>query len=613
VTAAIAEGLYHHHESRNTLNEPRRFHDVETSKWRLICGDFSGIQAFIYRITSKGAAKALRGRSLYIQLLCDAVSEHLLRGLDLYPTARIYSSGGKFYLLIPDCMETILRDLVHDVNGWLLNEFNGDVFLGIGVAEVRGSDFKQGSMGPRWHEANDDLMRDRERRFRGIAANRPDFFEPQALHPAGNCQVCGRDDEMAELKTDGSGSQGRQICHQCDQLEHLGGRLSATKAFFWAWGEDRQRLRGQWHDVDMFSFEGIDCDLYLLEDLKTVPSSTASLALCYKETLNEPDCLNAKPHGYACGCRFVGIWNRNKESGDWDFERFAEDADGIKRMGVLRMDVDNLGRIFVNGLQFMEAEGTREMGSLSRVATLSRQLNLFFAGYLNTLVASFSRTQIIYAGGDDLFIIGAWNELPAVAESIQHEFSMYACNNPSFSLSGGMILVPGKYPIARSAELAGEEESRAKSLRRRSGTTKNAFSLLETPIPWEDFASVNSLKELIVNLAENENRAIIDRLRRVVIALQEYERRSLGQLTEVSEQALSEAKAWQRWRWQLVYNLNRMVGRNSRLELQVNHLQKAILDSVVQDSPTVQPVLDWLQLPVRWAEFSIRREKDDLV
>ncbi|MEA3278023.1 MAG: type III-A CRISPR-associated protein Cas10/Csm1 [Pseudomonadota bacterium] len=478
VTAAIAEGLYHHHAARGTLDEPRGFHDRESSKWRLICGDFFGIQSFIYRITSKGAAKALRGRSLYIQLLCDAVSERLLRRLDLYPTARIYSSGGKFYLLIADCLEGRLRDLVDDVNAWLLDELGGDVFLGIGVAEVRGSDFREGAMGPRWKAANEDLMRNRERRFHGLLRGRGDFFEPQPLHPQGSCQVCGRDDEKAELRTDDSGSQSRKICSQCDRLERLGGRLGKSKAFFWAWDDDRRYSRDQWPAAWKLSLDEIGCDLYLLGDSKAAPPSSASLTLCHKEALNDPDCLDGNPYGYSCGFRFLGVWNRDKESGEWDFEGFAEKARGIQRMGVLRMDVDNLGKILVNGLRFTGASGTKEMGSLSRVATLSRQLHLFFAGYLNTLVARFPRTRIIYAGGDDLFLVGSWDELPAVASSIRKQFSAYACYNSAFTVSGGLGLVPGKYPISRSAELAGAEEGRAKLLQRADGRTKNAFPLL---------------------------------------------------------------------------------------------------------------------------------------
>jgi CRISPR-associated protein Csm1 len=57
VTAAIAEGLYLHHEAKGTLDRPETFTDLDTAKWRLVCGDFSGIQDFIYNIVSAGAAR----------------------------------------------------------------------------------------------------------------------------------------------------------------------------------------------------------------------------------------------------------------------------------------------------------------------------------------------------------------------------------------------------------------------------------------------------------------------------------------------------------------------------------------------------------------------------
>jgi CRISPR-associated protein Csm1 len=148
VTAAIGEGLYHWHESRGDL-ETANFEEQNTAKWRLVCGDFSGIQRFIYSITSKGAAKGLRGRSFFVQLLCDAVSERLLHRLGLSACCRIYSSGGKFFLLIPANLEETLRTEADAINRFLFKQFGGDVFLGIGVAQVHGEDFRGGNMGPR--------------------------------------------------------------------------------------------------------------------------------------------------------------------------------------------------------------------------------------------------------------------------------------------------------------------------------------------------------------------------------------------------------------------------------------------------------------------------------
>jgi CRISPR-associated protein Csm1 len=81
---------------------PETFTDLDTAKWRLVCGDFSGIQDFIYNIVSAGAARGLRGRSFYIQLLVRWGV-----GISVTPVGvvsnctRIYSSGGKFYLLLP--------------------------------------------------------------------------------------------------------------------------------------------------------------------------------------------------------------------------------------------------------------------------------------------------------------------------------------------------------------------------------------------------------------------------------------------------------------------------------------------------------------------------------
>ena len=95
----MPRGLYLYHTHHNTLTIEDMERDKKEKKWFLACGDFSGIQKFIYSVVSKKAGKSLAGRSLYIQLFCSAVSEWLLRELKLYPTSCIYSSGGKFYLL----------------------------------------------------------------------------------------------------------------------------------------------------------------------------------------------------------------------------------------------------------------------------------------------------------------------------------------------------------------------------------------------------------------------------------------------------------------------------------------------------------------------------------
>ena len=54
-------------------------------------------------------------------------------------------------------------------------------------------------------------------------------------------------------------------------------------------------------------------------------------------------------------------------------------APGIRRLGVLRADVDNLGSVFAHGLPDDKA-------SISRTATLSRALSYFFKHEINGIL-----------------------------------------------------------------------------------------------------------------------------------------------------------------------------------------------------------------------------------
>ena len=206
ISAAIAEGVYHfHYDSDGNPKGPKHFNGRRKSKWRLVCADFSGIQSFIFNITAKGAAKGLRGRSLYISLQSDGMAEHLTRKLGLNPTTIIYSSGGRFYLLIPACKEEALREETAKINRYLLETFQGKVFLGLGIVEVCGDDFRGGNMGEKWQEASENLTADRHKKFMPlIVQDQRTFFTGLALNDRGEkCDCCGRIDEGVTIRKHG--------------------------------------------------------------------------------------------------------------------------------------------------------------------------------------------------------------------------------------------------------------------------------------------------------------------------------------------------------------------------------------------------------------------------
>ncbi len=410
--------------------------------------------------------------------------------------------------------------------------------------------------------------------------------------------MCGRDDQHAQL------TNGR--CSQCHMLERLGQELADAQYFFWVGGDDRKLVADVLSREKRIVFpEPLNMDMYLLEE---EPVFTKGLALHHSrlERLNSPDCMNENWHGYACSYRWLAKWDREKRSAGWDFEQFATEATGIQRIGVLRMDVDNLGQLFIRGFQWAK---DKQMGSLSRVATLSRQLNLFFSGYLMQLLKDEPQVQVIYAGGDDLFLIGSWDALPGVARAIEQAFKRFTAHNPDFTISAGITMVRGKYPIARAAEMAGDAESSAKALERKVAgkrIEKSALCMMDTVVGWEDYVAVENLRDLLATASES-NHAIINRMRQVVQAQQEFTLRQ--KQSGMDEQTIRELAQWQKWRWQLVYNLHRLAGRKPDLKETIEAIRRAVLANELGGRTSDIAVMEWLQLPTRWTEYLQREAK----
>ncbi|RKY00370.1 type III-A CRISPR-associated protein Cas10/Csm1, partial [Candidatus Poribacteria bacterium] len=113
----------------------------------------------------------------------------------------------------------------------------------------------------------------------------------------------------------------------------------------------------------------------------------------------------------------------------------------------MRADVDNLGRLISRGIH-------RGEYTFSRMASVSRLLNLFFKLGVNGLcrgrieggepVGVVKRggernLAVVYSGGDDLFIAGAYDEVLELAFDISRAFRRFVGGNPDVTLSGGIV------------------------------------------------------------------------------------------------------------------------------------------------------------------------------
>lgn len=87
--------------------------------------------------------------------------------------------------------------------------------------------------------------------------------------------------------------------------------------------------------------------------------------------------------------------------------------------------------------------------NLFRAAAFSRQMSLFFKYHINGLLQGL-RVSIVYAGGDDVFLVGAWNHTLQAALRIQKHLRSYTCG--ALTISAGIAMFNEHYSIRAAAK-----------------------------------------------------------------------------------------------------------------------------------------------------------------
>ena len=204
----------------------------------LIGGDISGIQKFIYTITSKEAAKTLRGRSFYLQLLTEAVLRFVLTELGLPYTNVIYSGGGHFFLLAPVSAKGDLENLRQEITERMYRHHGASLYFALGSSEVPASGFAPGKFPECWGNMHEDLGKAKASRYTelGDAIFEKVFAVPlQGGNPDQTCSVCGADSTNIKEFTDYDETQARR-CGMCESFsDEIGSQLTLNRFVALGW------------------------------------------------------------------------------------------------------------------------------------------------------------------------------------------------------------------------------------------------------------------------------------------------------------------------------------------------------------------------------------------
>lgn len=433
----------------------------------LVSGDISGIQDFIYTIPSKGALKTLRGRSLYIDLLLEEFIDEYLEQIGLSRANVLYSGGGHFYILAPNIedIKKSIDKLQAKMNRWLMENIGINLYLAIGTAECSANNLmKSEAQGNLFAIVNKKLKDDKTIRY----SKDEDFLEhifnveKEKDTAKKECNICHNlVDKLWKYNSD------EEIaCEFCLNLYKLGQDILTQDLVFVI---SEEKIDG---GIKIF---GKDKDLYMyavnIEDIDMFKGKI--LRIYSKNNLLEND--------LAIRLYLADYSAKNENDEVMTFDDLAKSSckidKGIKRLGVLRLDVDDLGIAFSSGFvsDKDKIEDNLRYATLSRYADLSKDISMFFKVAINKICAgdligcvdfeekAFNilgiakaqkrKVNIIYAGGDDLFLVGAWDEVLEVAIDINRAFKQFT--NGRLTLSAGMAMFSPAYPISKMAEIAG--------------------------------------------------------------------------------------------------------------------------------------------------------------
>lgn len=544
----------------------------------LVGGDISGIQDFIYTVTAKGAARTLRGRSFYLQLLTEAVLRFVLRALEIPYTNVIYSGGGHFFLLAPLSKSERLESIQKQISTILLKHHGTSLYLALGSTAIPLRGFTGGRFPEYWGHMHGSMSSKKQRRYTELGSDAySQVFSVKELggNPYGTCDVCGEDYRSTQ-KWDDLETQDR-ICSLCFSFfQDIGKKLPRS------------------------NFVALGIGSLLAQKTNTALDILADFGMAFQfiENIHESIRLAADQIVvWAFSDPVDNKWPLAENAPKWlrytanqisqlSFDELQDKVQGgFGRLGVLRMDVDNLGELFKNGLG--------KHATLTRLATLSSKTSLFFEGWLKQLCEYGKRKGLVYtvyAGGDDVFLLAPWDLIPDLARDIVHDFAEYTGNNPDIHLSAGVAFIDGKYPIYQAADDAKDAIDQAKLL---SG--KNSFTFLGKPWNWATFDELARKQERLENLVTSKEAGGKDGPQSLLQILQQLS------IQEDQHDKIKGRHVWGRWIWMGMYQLTRMQERYKDFSQDI----KAISDELKDDQ--YREIAQW-GAAARWTELKIRKK-----
>jgi hypothetical protein len=519
LTAAVASCMYLYdiEKQNNKINYKDIYFKKNQKKERgkpkflFVSGEFTGIQNFIYTITSKMAMKSLRGRSFYLELFIEHIIDEILESLNLSRVNLVYSAGSQFYMLLPNIPKTvkILEEYRKIINDFLLKELGTSVYYEISYTETSAEELgnglsqsikKENKIKEIFKRNSIETSRKKLNRYSQQQLEKL-FDEESNLNKIQNdtkeCVICKKSEkEEILIKNSQNESNGNlEICDSCKNYVKLGRDISKSfhlqdkRAFFVEenCSENSNKLKFPKYPKGFVEIN--------FKSFKTVEEIEKESDKFYRfYSINDDYFGKGNSRNIKVGNYNIKSTNEEKENSLVEFTELVKKSKGIERLAVLRADIDNLGTLFQKGFEdkeYINTDGEKEpyrFVRFSKTVVLSRYLSDFFKRIINLILERKNlnleenelfkeycnviteRTKedkkrrnvvLVYSGGDDVFAIGTWNDIIEFSVDLRTAFKEFSSDR--VTLSVGIGFFDENYPIFQMAQKTGELEKQAKS------------------------------------------------------------------------------------------------------------------------------------------------------
>jgi CRISPR-associated protein Csm1 len=453
-TAAIAGCLYDFSDAPGATAA-----NFESLAFILVNGDISGIQPYIFEaLHYQGkVAKRLRARSFYLQMIAEAAAQTIARRASMPMLNIVISAGGNFTILLPntDKNRQHLDEMQKEFEEWCYLFSRGVININLAWVECSGRDLID--FGTTAEKLKLKLRKAKQQPYRTVLQQNGQWDEEKFKFD----ELVADDETLCPECRLRPKEENQEQCNYCKTDTELGGLLPRAKYI-------------AFYQNPKDGYQVINSSFKLLDDIDIVGKSYCILSI------NE---INAKTDGFKFIANHVPIEVDNEENtAPKTFADMADLSHGGK-IAYLKGDADNMGEIFKAG--FINAN---KKATISRYASLSRMLDLFFAGRLQRLLETdFNNIYAAYSGGDDFMVVGPWNEVIDFAMRLRDEFGKFSGGNPCFTFSAGILVAGDDDPVAFCARKVDEVLGESKSAK-----NKDSTALFGKVMKWNELVNLKT-------------------------------------------------------------------------------------------------------------------------